>query len=158
MARRSSITRQFIAWAARRTDYALRQTVVTFTDERLFKRFCFLWPDEHIASNGKHFNRPPWWRPFNVLLHSWRPESGTEEAMHDHPRWSATICLRGRIVERTPWGEKTLMPGSVVIRGHKAIHAFRVPEGYAGRTWTLFVVGRRNYQLRDHAEMRADPW
>lgn len=71
--------------------------------------------------------------------------------MHDHPRWSVTICLRGEIIERTPWGERTLRPGSVVLRSRKAIHAFRLPNGRRGKTWTLFIVGRRNYRQNTYA-------
>lgn len=126
------------------------QEVVTFSDEHLFTRYAPLWPDE-LIHEGKHWNRPPWWRPFNVLLHCWDPAPGTEEAMHDHPRWSVTVCLAGRIVERTPWGERLLKPGSVVIRSRKAIHAFRVPEVHHGKTWTLFIVGRRNHRQNTYA-------
>lgn len=136
----------FIAWAVRRTDYSNRCHVVTFDKKRLFKRFAFLWPDEFVSKSGTHWNRPPWWRPFNLLLHCWRQEPGSQEGFHDHPRWSITVCLRGKIIERTPWGDKILTPGSVVIRSRKAIHAFATPEGCAGRTWTLFIVGRRNHR------------
>lgn len=147
--------RKFIAWAARRTLYENRMQVVTYFDDPLFKRFSFLWPDEVvlIRANGDrtHRHRPPWWRPFNVMLHCWRPISGTEEAFHDHPRWTITVLLKGCIIERTPWGERTLRPGSVVIRSRKAIHAFKLPDGHRGKTWTLFIVGRR-----DHAQNSYD--
>ncbi len=66
--------------------------------------------------------------------------------MHDHPRWSITICLRGRLIEHTPWGAHVLSPGVIVVRSRKAIHEFEVPIGFRGKTWTLFIVGRRNYR------------
>lgn len=94
-------------------------------------------------------NRPgelPWWRPFNAFLHCWCPAPELRESVHDHPRWSITICLRGRIIERTPWRERLLKPGSIVFRSHKAIHSFEVPAGYRGKTWTLFIVGRRKHR------------
>lgn len=141
--------RAFIAWGVRRTHYCDRVGVVTFDRKRLFKRFAFLWPDEIVRKDkdGRpNWYRPPWWRPFNAFLHCWRPEPGSQEGFHDHPRWSITVCLQGKIIERTPWGDRTLTPGSIVIRSRKAIHAFQVPDGYAGRTWTLFVVGRRNHR------------
>ncbi len=115
-------------------------SVGSFHGKTGFLRWAPFWPDEW---GGK--NRPPWWRPFNILLHCWDPEPGYDEEFHDHPRWSVTICLKGRIIERTPWGAKTLKPGSVVIRSRKAIHGFTMPEGHAGETWTLFIVGRRDH-------------
>jgi hypothetical protein len=121
--------------------------VVTFDDKFLFWRFEPFWHDEWVRLyDGKHINRPPWWRPFNVLLHQWIPEPGTKEDYHDHPRWSITLCLRGKLIEHTPWGDKVLRPGSIVLRSRKYIHAFSVPEGYSGKTWTVFIVGRRNYR------------
>lgn len=131
--------------AKRRRKGMPAQRVVTFEDHFEFRRFEPFWWDERVSGSGEHRNRPPWWRPFNLLLHWWNPDKDANEPMHDHPRWSVTVCLRGRIIERTPWGERELRPGSVVFRSRKAIHSFFVPQGYAGRTWTLFVVGRRDY-------------
>lgn len=136
----SRITRRLILWMRRRDKYRGRW-VVTFGGSKLFRRYEPFWHDEW---SGQH--TPPWWRPFNVLLHRWCPAANQREAMHDHPRWSVTVCLRGQIIERTPWGERLLTPGSVVMRSRKAIHSFEVPAGYSGRTWTLFIVGRRKHR------------
>jgi hypothetical protein len=140
---------RFIQWAVKRAPR--EQPVVTFDDKFLFNRYEFLrrdeWPDswwdEYRAKFPKRPNALPWWMPFNAFLHRWNPEPGTEEGFHDHPRWSVTICLKGRIIERTPWGERLLRPGSIVVRSRKAIHAFAVPEGHTGEIWTIFIVGRR---------------
>lgn len=140
----ATVIRWSIAWACRRCGYLRRRKVVTFEGKFSFFRFEFLWPDEFV-SGDKRWNRPPWWRPFNLFLHLWRPQHNGEE-FHDHPRWSITVVLQGKLIERTPWCEKTLTPGSVVIRSRKAIHAFRIAEGYRGKTWTLFIVGRRNHR------------
>ncbi len=138
-----SVLRRFIIWAVRRAPH--RQRVVTFEGDFSFSRFEFLWSDEWVSRDGsRRWNRPPWYRPFNALLHCWRP-AHRGETFHDHPRWSITICLRGQLVERTPWGERLLTPGAIVVRSRKAIHAFHVPDGYRGKTWTLFIVGRRNH-------------
>lgn len=145
----SGLLGAFIRWAVAHSPY--RQGVVTFDGKHLFDRFEFLrrdeWPDgvwdEHREKYPKRPNALPWWLPFNAFLHSWDPEPGSQEGFHDHPRWSVTICLAGRIVERTPWGEQLLKPGSIVIRSRKAIHAFKVPDDYAGPIWTMFIVGRR---------------
>lgn len=135
------LVKAFILWAVRRTAHAQR----SMDQNRLsFFRYAFLWEDEWVH-NGKTWHRPPWYRPFNALLHLWRPQHGGEE-FHDHPRWSITICLRGCLIERTPWAERTLTPGSIVIRSRKRIHSFHIPPEHRGKTWTLFIVGRRNYR------------
>jgi hypothetical protein len=120
------------------------QQIVTHEGKFLFWRLTPYWPDEYVNREGQHFNRAPWWRPFYILLHWWRPAIDTEEAWHDHPRWSVTIVLRGCLVERTPWSERTLRPGAIVIRSRKCIHSFRCPS--PGTTWTLFIAGRRNHR------------
>lgn len=139
------LVRKFILWARRRTPYVGRVRVTTFTGEPQFRRYHFLWPDEYVTQGGTHFNTPPWYRPYNILLHLWQYSTNVVEGFHDHPRWSITICLRGQIIERTPWGERRLKAGSVVFRSHKAIHSFEIPKGYSGKTWTLFIVGKRNH-------------
>lgn len=128
-------------------------SVVTFDGKFLFWRMAPFWQDEWVSVKDgvrKHYYRPPWWRPFNALLHNWRPEPGTREGWHDHPRWSITVCLRGRMIEHTPWGDHVLTPGSIMIRSRKAIHAFSIPDGYSGKTWTLFIVGRRNHRQNSY--------
>lgn len=132
----------FILWAISRERHPI--PVVTHEDRRrILWRYQPFWPDEFVTKSGKHIDRPPWWRPFNILLHRW--VASHREEMHDHPRWSVTICLRGKIIEHTPWGSRTLGPGGIVIRSRKYIHALELPEGMAGKTWTLFIVGRRNH-------------
>jgi hypothetical protein len=144
MSERSNwLVRRFILWALKRDRHPVR--VVTFGGSFEFWRWHPFWRDE-FRSREKVYNRPPWWRPFNILLHCWAPGREQIDAMHDHPRWSITICLRGRIIEHTPWTAKVLSPGCVEIRSRKAIHEFSVPAGYRGKTWTLFIVGRRNYR------------
>lgn len=141
----SKIVSAFIAWARSKEVHPI--PVVTHEDRRLlFLRYQPFWPDEFVGNPngvapGRHFNRPPWWRPFNILLHHWK--AAHREEMHDHPRWSITIVLRGRLIEHTPWKSRQLKPGSVVFRTRKAIHAFEMLPG--DEPWTLFIVGRRNH-------------
>lgn len=134
--------------------------VVNFKDKHLFDRYEFMrwdewpdgWIDEHkaeckcrfcpVCKKGWRPRQLPWWLPFNAFLHHWNPEKGATEEFHDHPRWSITICLKGSIVEVTPWGERELCPGSIVLRRRTAIHKFRLTGG-ATDVWTLFIVGRR---------------
>jgi hypothetical protein len=132
---------RFIAWAQTREPHPLR--VVRHEDRGLLlHRYQPFWPDEWVGSQGAHFARPPWWRPFNILLHQW--VGAHNEEMHDHPRWSVTVVLRGMIVEHTPWGSRVLKPGSIVVRSRKYIHAFEIVPG--AEPWTLFIVGRRNHK------------
>ncbi|MGN6312883.1 MAG: hypothetical protein ACTHMO_03875 [Rhodanobacteraceae bacterium] len=147
----------FILWTVHRTRRERYRPirVVTHGGDRLFQRFEFLWPDEYLGQftdgSERMVHALPWWRPFNAFVHRWCPAENLREAVHDHPRWSITICLRGRIIERTPWDERLLKPGSIVIRSHKAIHSFEVPKGFRGKTWTLFIVGRRKHRQNTYA-------
>ena len=127
-----------ILWAIKMDHHPIK--VVSHRSKgRLFMRYCPLWPDE-----WRGYNRPPWYRPFNILFHHWF--SDDEGSFHDHPRWSVTICLRGKLIEHTPWGSRELTAGSVVVRSRKFIHSFELPADQIGRTWTMFIVGRRNWQ------------
>ncbi len=134
------IVDKFISWTQSRESHPLR--VVRHEDGvLLLKRYQPFRPDEWKTSSGESFDRPPWWRPFNILLHEW--VSTHNEEMHDHPRWSITIVLRGTLIEHTPWTSKILTPGAIVFRSHKYIHAFEFVGDV--RPWTLFIVGRRNH-------------
>lgn len=148
---------RFIAWAKRRACHA--QPVVTFEGEPLFDRYEFLrsdeWPDSLWDKHRDRYpvrpHRLPWWMPFNAFVHHWKLGPDTPESFHDHPRWSITVCLKGQIIERTPWGERLLKPGSIVFRSRKAIHAFEVPAGQSAEPWTLFIVGRRKHRQNSYA-------
>ncbi len=135
------IVDHFITRAMARESHPLR--VVTHEDSRLLlHRYQPFWPDEFVTTGGDSHFRPPWWRPFNILLHHW--QASHREEMHDHPRWSITVVLRGQLIEHTPWGSRHLTPGSLVVRSRKAIHAFEMVGGED--PWTLFIVGRRNHR------------
>lgn len=136
---------RFILWLLSRCQHYGRMNIIDFQGKTVANRWCPFWFDEWTGSDGKKHNRPPWYRPFNILLHRWVTGDRDLSVMHDHPRWSITILLRGKIIEHTPWEKKVLTPGSVVIRGRKYIHTIEVPPEYRGKTWTLFIVGRRNY-------------
>lgn len=139
------------------TDWGSRKKVAV--------RVMPFWHDEFVSGDWtratgervprRHHSRPPWWRPFNILLHCWFAHDDGD-TMHDHPRWSITICLKGRLFERTPWGERVLTPGAVVLRGHKFIHGFRCLPVDSGRTWTLFIVGRRNRPQNTYVVTRRE--
>jgi hypothetical protein len=141
------LARAFILWMVRRTTWWHRHPLTSWNDEtgkhyRVATRYMPFFEDE-IQRGDDTIHRPlPWWTPCNALLHLWRShDDGTR--MHDHPRWSITICLKGELIEKTPWGEKRLRPGSIVFRRPGYIHGFRVDPAHSWKTWTLFIVGRR---------------
>ena len=106
------------------------------------RRYAPFFLDEHTPKDGsKVYWRLPRWAPCNALLHHWRTHEDAQ--MHDHQRWSITIVLRGELTEFTPWGERRLRAGSVVLRSRRYIHGFRCERQHSARTWTLFIVGRR---------------
>jgi hypothetical protein len=144
------IINSFIKWGSKFTPPT---PVVTFEGEELFDRYQIMrrdeWPDSWWDRHRDHFkvrpNKLPWWLPFNAFLHHWKVSNGIAESFHDHPRWSITICLKGKIIEMTPWGEKVLSPGSIILRSRKYIHAFKSIPG-CDECWTLFIVGRRTHR------------
>jgi hypothetical protein len=132
---------RFIRWAIRRSYLGTGKFAAIVGDHGwTARRYCPLFPDHPQATN-----------PFNIVLHRWiRSDTGT---MHDHPRWSITIVLRGTGWEVTPWGKKRLKPGKIIIRSHKYIH--RIETDTPGKLWTLFIVGRWKheqnlYQILNH--------
>jgi hypothetical protein len=147
----SKLVDAFIAWAKRGNS---AQPVVTFEGKDLFWRYCFFrrdeWPDSWWDPVREQYperpNKLPWWLPLNMFIHEWKPENGIDEDLHDHPRWSITVMLKGRIVERSPWGNRTLSPGSIVFRSRKSIHGFSLDPTYEGEIYTLFIVGRRLFR------------
>ena len=147
----AAIAKRLILWAVRRDGDPVR--VVTFEGTPLFRRYMPFRRDEWWnAARGAWVNRLPWWLPVNAFVHRW---TNSERAdFHDHPRWSITVCLRGRIIEHTPWSTRELRPGSVVFRSRKFIHAFELPPGSAGKTWTLFIVGRRKHAQNSYVVTR----
>lgn len=171
---RQHLANAFILWCLRRP-YPIRighgaqpqvrsrwvkTPIVSDTKQFLFWRYEPFWRDESTKTDpktGRHYARPPWWRPFGILLHQWCSTPNYLEDFHDHPRWSVTICLRGKLIEHTPWGRRMLRPGSLVVRTRKFIHAFEIPAGYARRTWTLFIVGRRNHAQNVYRIKHFDP-
>lgn len=134
-------------WMVRRTEWFKKHPLTSWNDEkqqhyRVATRYMPFLEDEVQRGDDTIYHPLPWWAPFNALLHHWRAHDDGPR-MHDHPRCSLTICLRGELVERTPWGERTLRPGAIVFRTSRYIHGFRVAPEHSCRTWTLFLVGRR---------------
>jgi hypothetical protein len=138
------LVKRAIDKAIARWSESVSNQLINSNDEVTTTRHHFLWPDEYWDDHHGLVNALPWYLPFNVFLHCWTNSDGG--LLHDHPRWSITILLKGCLIEETPTRYKWLTPGSVVIRSRKYIHRMIVPERYAGQAWTLFIVGRRRYK------------
>jgi hypothetical protein len=141
------MSRALVMFLVRQTPGGRQQPITPWKSDirpmrRLAKRYAPFLPDEIQCGDDSIYKRLPWWAPFNILMHHWLAHDDGAE-LHDHPRWSVTICLKGELVEKTPWGERTLRPGSIVFRRSNYIHGFRVAPAHSARTWTLFIVGRR---------------
>lgn len=141
-----SIVRNLIAGYARRRRRGFTR-VVNERGVMEIRRWELLRQDEYYLSDGRLINKLPWWCPFNVFLHHWTPPR-EPETMHDHPRWSVTLCLANSITESSPWSTRVLEPGDIVVRSRRAIHSFAAaPSGKRRNSaWTIFIVGRRRYE------------
>lgn len=89
-----------------------------------------------------------WWiiprnRFFNIYLHQMLHDDD-DRALHDHPWWSLSLCLRGVIGEVYADGKyhctRMIRRGKIVPRSGRAAHRLTLPEGEA---WTLFITGPR---------------
>jgi hypothetical protein len=147
--RRPHPIRWLIVWLARRTRWYKKHPLTSWDPgdkihRQVANRYMPFWQDEIQRGDDSIYLKLPRWLPFNVLLHHWRAHDDGPN-MHDHPRRTLTICLRGQLIEKTPWGERVLRPGSVVWRSARYIHGFRVEPEHGCKTWTLFLVGRRRF-------------
>lgn len=139
----TGINRKFLHWLARIKARSLNHALVGSQGDKNTQRYWIFKPDEYWRKGWGLVNALPWWMPFNVYLHRW---DGSDTGYpHDHPRWSVTIVLRGRLWEQRPKKHAWLTPGSMVFRSHKFVHKILVPKPWARKTYTLFIVGRRRW-------------
>lgn len=79
----------------------------------------------------------------NAHLHEYIRDDD-DRALHDHPWWSLSLCLRGRLVEvyrrRGTTLRREILPGSLVFRSGRFAHRLEVPEP---GSLTLFLTGPR---------------
>ena len=155
------LVRAFILWMVRRTAWHYQHPLTNHGREgrpskQLATRYYPFLPDEIVTSRNNVYRKLPWWLPCNALLHHWLAHDDGGD-MHDHPRWSITVCLKGEITELTPYGERPLRAGSIVFRGTGYIHGFRVKPEHGARTWTLFIVGRRKAAQNTYVVTRQTP-
>ena len=78
-------------------------------------------------------------RFLNVYLHKFLG-SDDDRALHDHPWYSASVVLKGRMIEHLPGGvQRPISTGKVTIRSSKFQHRIEIPAGESAVT--LFMTG-----------------
>ena len=75
----------------------------------------------------------------NVYLHTFLG-SDDDRALHDHPWYSASIVLRGTLIEHLPGGlKRTISLGRFSFRSPQLQHRIELPAGQTATT--LFITG-----------------
>lgn len=89
----------------------------------------------------------------NVYLHRFYG-SDDARALHDHPWYSASIVLKGNLIEHLPDNHsRVISPGKLTVRGPKFQHRIELPAGTTATT--LFCTGP---VLRTWGFICADGW
>ncbi len=75
----------------------------------------------------------------NIYLHRFLG-SDDDRALHDHPWFSISCVLKGRLIEHRPDGtSRAIRRGKLTIRHPKYQHRIELPEGETATT--LFITG-----------------
>ena len=94
---------------------------------------------------------------FNLYLHRVL-KSDDARALHDHPWWSLSLCLDGRMREhRSDKEVRVISSGGLVFRSAKAAHRL---ELFDGSCVTLFATGPviRNWGFHCSEDSPAGGW
>jgi hypothetical protein len=82
-------------------------------------------------------------RFFNIYLHQFIRDD-EDRALHDHPWWSLSWLLRGRLVELLQDGAVLALEApSLRLRSARMAHRLAILNEWRGDTWTLFITGPR---------------
>lgn len=97
---------------------------------------------ENYLSRWHIIPRNPW---FNIYLHKFSG-SDDDRALHDHPWWSVSVLLKGRLLERYSHHDGFLEDSRFVRRFlpvfRRATFAHRLVL-VRGPAWTIFITGPR---------------
>lgn len=86
-------------------------------------------------------------RWFNIYLHQFCGDD-EDRALHDHPWWSWSVLLAGRLLEHLPDGAvRRIPPWWPVFRGSSYAHRLALETPTA---WTLFITGPRSREWGFH--------
>ena len=78
-------------------------------------------------------------RLLNIYLHKFLG-SDDDRALHDHPWYSLSITLKGRLIEHLPGNNRrTITAGGITLRSPKFQHRIELPAGESAVT--LFMTG-----------------
>ena len=135
------------------------ESLAKWLDNRLDKVISRRPPDFLIGPDKDPYLRRWWIIPrnkcFNIYLHQMLHDDD-DRALHDHPWWSVSICLRGQIIEHdNTVFRKRLFQGDVVFRDGKTPHRLSFPQGQAR---TLFVTGPRFREWGFHCPQGWRHW
>ena len=95
-------------------------------------------PDFQIIGYLKRWYLIPRNRYFNIYLHNF-VGSDDDRALHDHPWWSLSFLLKGRLselLENSPM--RGIMPFWPYLRSPNHMHRMILDSAEA---WTLFITG-----------------
>ena len=115
-----------------------------------FEQLCTGRPRQEVATeHGGIYLRRWFLRPHNRFLNIYLHHfvgSDDPTALHDHPWWFVSICLRHGYLEVLPNASRRQRPGTVVAR--RARHRHRIvlltnPDGTERSCWTILVTGPR---------------
>lgn len=125
-------------------------------------------PDVRIGPDQSDPYLARWWiwrrnRLFNAYLHHFR-HSDDDRALHDHPWWSVSLVLRGRLFEITgstdpnssAYRKRKIASGEVVLRSGRYAHRLELAAGETA--WTLFLTGPRIREWGFHCPHGWRPW
>lgn len=92
-----------------------------------------------------------WWliprnRFFNVYLHQFLKDDD-DRALHDHPWWSVSFLLKGRLREITKKGVKRPIRFLPKFRSAKYAHRLELESKEA---WTIFITGWKSRKWGFH--------
>ena len=95
-------------------------------------------------------------RFFNIYLHKIM-KNDDDRALHDHPWWSVSWCLRGKLREVRKFNRIRIIRPSLLPVVRSATFAHRL-EVARGPVWTLFITGPRIRTWGFHCPKRFVPW
>lgn len=98
-------------------------------------------PDLCIGAEGDPYLKR-WWiiprnRFFNIYLHQFL-KNDDDRALHDHPWWSVSFLLKGKLKEITKKGVRRPKRFIPVIRSGEYAHRLELESKSA---WTIFITG-----------------
>lgn len=93
----------------------------------------------------------------NIYLHQFMRDDD-DRAFHDHPWWSLSWCMRGCMAEHNFNGGRNIYEGDWTIRSATFAHRLVIPDGRAGKVWTLFFTGPRVREWGFHCQNKWVHW